>query len=721
MPSPDGERMDALTEAILRLLRRMDQVEARLTHLERLQPAEPPVVASAEPARKAAAEPQFSAEVETPALALPPSTSPPYIETPDIPAALSPAASAQTGPSFGSGAGHAHESRSQQQLETRLGLTWINRIGVLTLVIGVAFFFKYAFDNQWIGETGRVVLGVLIGLVTLVVGDMVWRRGQNIFAQGVCGLGASILYLSFYASFGFYHLLPQAAAFVLMAMLTALSGALALRYDSIAIGALAMLGGYATPLLLSTGQDAPWTFFSYLLLIDVGAVAMARPRRWRPLDMLAFIATAVLYASWFDRWFTPEKRLVGTVAVLAFYALFAFVQWRPVACAAQILAGIALVVTWPQTTPYLALSLVVGLAGLVIAERVDSSIALLSLATFWGGYGLWVGFNGEPDETMGVLLLTIAFAMYLAWLFLELFVRRREVRIQHLAILALNGIVYFGCAYALLKPHYGAWLGLLAVAVAGVHLVLGISLWKIRAAAGYDARPVLLALGVALGFLTLAVPIQFTGFSITLSWALEAAALTWISRRTQQHQVSLGAAAVYVLVFFRLYAIDAWLPQSHLLVNNRFVTFVVSAISFWLGAWWLKNERLPAAVAYVAGHFILVSACLFEWNDWVDAAVNPENRVGVFAVGASILMAVYGTLLISIGVMHRSALNRLLGLLLMAIVIVKLYFYDVWEASRLFRTAAFMFLGLLLLLTSYLYSRYRVAIENWWKDEEASK
>ena len=100
----------------------------------------------------------------------------------------------------------------------------------------------------------------------------------------------SILYLSFYATFGLYHLLPQATAFVLMVMVTAMAGALALRYDAMAIAALGMLGVYATPILLSSGQDAPWTFFSYLFLIDAGAVALARPRRWRPLDLMAFIA-----------------------------------------------------------------------------------------------------------------------------------------------------------------------------------------------------------------------------------------------------------------------------------------------------------------------------------------------------------------------------------------------------------------------------------------------
>jgi uncharacterized membrane protein len=85
-------------------------------------------------------------------------------------------------------------------------------------------------------------------------------------------------------------------------------------------------------------------------------------------------------------------------------------------------------------------------------------------------------------------------------------------------------------------------------------------------------------------------------------------------------------------------------------------------------------------------------------------------------------MALYAVLLIGIGVAYRSALNRILGLGLIGLVVLKLYLYDVWEASRLFRMAAFVSLGILLLLTSYLYSRFRPAIENWWKkDEEAGQ
>jgi uncharacterized membrane protein len=709
MPGPENDRMEALSEAIVRLLKRVDQTEARLAQLERLLPAgvvphaEPPVIAVAPPTLP----PPLPVTVE------------PGVQTPTPEPAVGEAI-----PAFARTAETVAETAVPQPLETRMGLTWLNRIGVLTLIIGVGFFFKYAIDNQWIGETGRVVLGVLAGLATLAAGDILWRRNQKVFAQGVCGLGVSILYLSFYASFAFYHLLPQTAAFVLMMMVTAMAGALALRYDSMAIAALGMLGGYATPLLLSTGQDAPWTFFSYILVIDVGAVAIARRKSWRPLNLMAFAATAILYISWFGEWFKPEKEVVATVAALAFYALFALVEWRWIFNAAQVLTGIALASIWPETTTFLALNLTAGAAGLAIADHTRRpASAVFSFFTFWGAYGFWAASHGAA-ENIGprFLLLTGGFAMYLAWTPFERLVRGVEVQRQHLIVLGLNGAVYFGCSYLLLRSDYQVWLGLFAVAVAGVHLLVGMRLWKARFAASDDNSPILLALGIALSFLTLAIPIQFTGYRITLSWAVEAAVLVWIGRRVNEVYILVGAAAVYAFAFFRLFGFDAFIPQTHpLLANSRFVTFLVSAVSFWLGAWWLKGIRVPAAVTYIAGHFIMLSACLFEFNDWVGTSVGDENQTGVMAIGVSILMALYAIALIGIGVAWRSVIDRILGLGLIALVVLKLYLYDVWEASRLFRMAAFVSLGILLLLTSYLYSRFRPMIESWWKSDEAGK
>ncbi len=738
MPSPEGERqdserrerMDALAETIVRLLQRVEQMDARLAHLERLQPAGAPAPAGPGVSSHGVPMPGFSGPAVCPEV--PPPLPPPLPDAgfpipPPIPPAMLPLG--PSGPRFAPNATPQNQPPRGQTIETRMGLTWINRIGVLTLIIGVAFFFKYAIDNQWIGETGRVIIGVLGGLAIVAGGDVLWRRGQKVFAQGLCGLGVSVLYLSFYASFGFYHLLPQAAAFALMVMVTAMAGALALRYDAMAIAALGMFGGYATPLLLSTGQDAPWTFFSYLFLIDLGAVAIARVKRWRPIELMAFLATAVLFSSWFGEWFRPEKRVVATAAVFAFYALFAFVQWAGIFYAVEVLTGLALAMIWPPAAYFLGLSWILGAAGLVIAGQTNRpTAATFSFVTYWGAYGLWTVSNGKPADSLGMFeLLTFGFATYYFWTGFELGMRRVQIRTQHLTVLALNGIAYFACSYVLLNPQYHAWMGLLAAAVAGVHLVLGVKLWQLRAAESADTRPILLALGIALGFLTLAIPIQFTGFSITLSWALEAAALVWIGLRTSQDgsqarfqaKIWFGAGFIYALVLCRLYAYDVFLTSHPMLLNPRFVTFLVSAVSFGLGAWWIKSIRPFAAAAYVIGHFILLSACLFELQTWVETTVSGGNQISAMAIGVSILMALYAVILIVAGVVYRSALNRILGLGLIGLVVLKLYLYDVWEASRLFRMAAFVSLGILLLLTSYLYSRFRPVIESLWKDEDA--
>ncbi|MEO7650270.1 MAG: DUF2339 domain-containing protein, partial [Bryobacteraceae bacterium] len=256
MPSPDTQhlelqqRMNALSEAIIRLLRRQEETDARLQAIENatgVARAPAPVAPVLVPVSPVAAAPPFEPE----------SLQPPFIPTP--PPEMEREMPVAPGP---------------PQLETTVGLTWINRIGVLTLVLFVAFVFKYAVDSEWIGPSGRVLLGALAGFATLGAADFTWRRGQQTYAQGICGLGISILYLSFYSAFGFYHIVEPIVAFVLMIATTAMAGALAIRYNAAAIAALGMLGGYCTPVLLSTGENRPWAFFSYLLLLNIGALAV---------------------------------------------------------------------------------------------------------------------------------------------------------------------------------------------------------------------------------------------------------------------------------------------------------------------------------------------------------------------------------------------------------------------------------------------------------------
>jgi uncharacterized membrane protein len=163
-------------------------------------------------------------------------------------------------------------------------------------------------------------------------------------------------------------------------------------------------------------------------------------------------------------------------------------------------------------------------------------------------------------------------------------------------------------------------------------------------------------------------------------------------------------------------------PQSYaLVVNPRFLTFAVSAIAMLLAAWWAAKIFQPLALApYFAGHvFMLLGLCL-EIIGWAGRSVAAENRVSAETIGMSILFGVYAVMLVSAGVAMRSAINRVSGLGLTGIVILKLYLFDVWQLTRPYQILAFVILGILLLATSFLYSRFRRLIESWWKDEKSS-
>lgn len=613
-------------------------------------------------------------------------------------------------------------AREHEHLETNIGLTLINRVGVITLVLGVAFFFKWAVDNQYIGPAGRVELGVLAGLLTLFAGDLLWNRGQKIFAQGVTGTGVCILYLAIYAAFGFYHLIPQTFAFVFMVAVTLMAAALALRYDAVAIAALGMFGGYLTPVLLSTGEDRPWFLFTYILLLDLGALALARVRSWALLNVLSLIATALLYGAWLSDRFTTAKETVATVFELVYYVFFAYALSLPTMLFPQVLASLAVVTIWPgDPLAYFSLSILIALGGLVVADlRKAAPLVATTFATTWICFAIWhAEFLGALPLGPVFIGLTYIFAVFVAWILWWTVWRRQKARAPELVIVALNGIAYFGGSYGLLNPEYHAWLGLFAVAVAGIHLGLAFLIWKAEGAE--DLNAVVLSLAFALTYITLAIPIQFTGYRITMAWAIEAAALTWIGKRLSQERMHWGALAVFWLVAIRLITLDAWmLPNSQMystLWNGRFLTFFVSSVALWMGAYW-GRERPTALIYYIAGHVVMLAGLTMEVLGWALRNSIPANIDSVESVGVSILWAVYALTLVGFGVVLRFVLNRILGLLLLGIVVIKLYIWDVWQLARVFRITSFVALGVLLLATSYLYSRYRTTIESWWKNEE---
>lgn len=216
-------------------------------------------------------------------------------------------------------------SRPQQggDLEARIGGNWFNRIGVLAIFLGVAFFLKYAVDNQWIGPAGRVLIGGAIGIAFLIGGERLRKRYAS-YAYGLTGGGIAVLYASiWFASFKVYGLLAPAVAFALMAVVTATASLLAARYNALPIAVLGLIGGFLTPILLSTGVDNQAAFFSYIALLDLGVLALAYSKQWRSLNYLSFIATVLMFAAWIDEWYRPEKLWTTILFLTLSFIIFA--------------------------------------------------------------------------------------------------------------------------------------------------------------------------------------------------------------------------------------------------------------------------------------------------------------------------------------------------------------------------------------------------------------
>jgi uncharacterized membrane protein len=206
----------------------------------------------------------------------------------------------------------------------------MNRVGAIALILGLAFFFKYAMDNNWITQSMRVAVGVVAGAALLAGARYTHRRDLPIFAQGLVGAGLGALYLSVYASANFYHLIPQPVALGALALVVGLGFVQALMYDSLAVALLAWAGGFAAVPLLGISQGSDIGAIGYLLLLDAGILAVVvRRDGWAVLEPLAMGASYVTFFGWYLASYDASKLTLATIAISLFWVMFyAMDVWR---------------------------------------------------------------------------------------------------------------------------------------------------------------------------------------------------------------------------------------------------------------------------------------------------------------------------------------------------------------------------------------------------------
>jgi uncharacterized membrane protein len=209
---------------------------------------------------------------------------------------------------------------SASQIESMIGRRWIGWIAISLILFATAFFLKYAFENRWINEVGRVAIGVAFGIGMSIAGFRYRQRGWRMFSQMLTAGGIILLYLSIYAAFAYYQLVGQKTAFIYLIAVIAEAAILALIYNAPAIAIMALVGGFLTPLLLRSDQDQYRSFFTYIVALDIGALALLK--QWRGLSSVAYFGTQFLFWIWYNENYEPQKRTAVLVFQTAVFFIF---------------------------------------------------------------------------------------------------------------------------------------------------------------------------------------------------------------------------------------------------------------------------------------------------------------------------------------------------------------------------------------------------------------
>ena len=387
------------------LEKRIDELARELAHVRRSRGAAPAETGiPVEDKRPATAAPV----VEPPS---PPSPAAPIPPPPAIPPPRP--ATAASPPPPGAGA------PARIDFATNIGPKILVATGALAFMVFLGLFVKYAWDNNWVGPTGRVLIGAVFGLGLLALGIRLMRREYRPLGQGLAAAGLAGLYTSAFAAHGFYDLVPREVSALLMVAVTASAVLLAVRLDARLLAALAWTGGYMTPLLLSTGEDRALALFLYLALLDAGAMLIDQRKPWPETAPIAMTGTVLLYSGWYARFFRPERFDVAAFGLVLFTALFAFGMARKQRAsglgAVVALGGIGVAVMAggaDRPLPLLVLSMALGAFALRASTTMGRGLAAVALLAAGLPYVVWWGSHYRP-EAFGIAALWVLLAAFL--------------------------------------------------------------------------------------------------------------------------------------------------------------------------------------------------------------------------------------------------------------------------------------------------------------------
>lgn len=653
-------------------------------------------------------------------------------------------------------------------MEFAVATTWLLRLGVLILVIGIGFFLKYSIDQ------GRVAIASVVATGLLVVGLRLFNGRYGLLGQGLAGAGISSLYLSFFAAYqeGLVGPLPT---YGLMVLVTLVAGVIALRFNSLLVAVLGILGGYLTPMMIETSSPSVVMLFAYLLLLGVGVFFMARKKEWRLLHYLSFICTYSLVWTATEKGFAAERFWEFIPFLLAFFVLFSTVTF------------LYHLIHRKKSTLLEILFLFIN-AGVFLSfaahymnetfQKEAVAIVTITLALFYVGHiwffmkrgildrGLLMSFLGLASFFVAITLPLVlsdgwvnvswsiqAFVMlWIASKISSVFLRQLAY-VLYLIVLARFAIFdlsdQFGSIHSYMDGKQYALYFVERLMILGVPIASFF-------AAGYlfgrssdpknrwivgEKNDVVPWFGqsrmsrfcfwivLALSFVYLNMEVFHTAEHFFDPFVQPVHTLVWIGfaaillRELLANRETLATAFFWILsvgLVIKVIFVDfsSWSYGYELAFHkDRFVSGMGmrlldygALIGFLLVVWQFmfrtsERKRMSKVFGYAALAAIFLYSSLEVWTALFQYL--PRFRMG----GISIFWALFALALLLTGISKRKSAMRGMGLLLLGGVILKVFFVDLAGLDQLYRIVAFIILGVVVLAGSFLYLKYRHRFE----------
>lgn len=654
-------------------------------------------------------------------------------------------------------------------LEKFIGENLVSKIGIAILVIGIGIFVKYAIDKQWIGEIGRVSIGILCGTILVALAHYL-RKNYKAFSSVLVGGGLAVYYFTIMLAYQQFKLMPQTAAFIIMIVITTFAVIISLLYNRQELAIIALTGGFLAPFLVSNGSENFVTLFTYLIVLNSGLLIIAYNKSWRLLNLLSFIFTHIIFLGWL---FTVEhaKKTVYEKAFLfgsIFYVLFFAInvahnikeQTKFIASDFGILLantaiyfGIGLYCLQHfSTNNYNGIfSAALGLFNLIAtytlfkSSKIDKNILYLLI-------GITLTFISliAPLQLHGnyITLFWASEAVLIYWLYSKanFKILNYSSTIVWLAMLIsllidANNVYNNLTLYVPIIINKG-FITFLYCSTATFILALlrqkNVETQKLFLASNYKIAAIILLYLMGAVEISFQFQHNYTQYNFALIYLLlytTVFILVFIAlvKKLQSNILNYGTIiflyAVNIVLYIAAYSVAYEVQEATLTAQQNNYLYV---------AHWLNAILIFVMLHKIANHlqskkqlteikpvtFVFITAVLIVLSVEVHLIMNSLfynnhnlvllQRVFVKAV-LPILWGICSFVMIWVGIKFKFRFIRIYALCILSITLIKLFTYDISNIPVAGKIAAFICLGILLLIVSFMYQRLKKIISN---DEE---